>query len=651
MIRGFTKRATHARFLIATLVMCLGLALLATLPGQGTAAAAVAPDKAPAPRSDHAPQPATATSAEDLHGREAEHAAKPDKDPDNRPPLSTAKAAPRKAKGKGVKAACNVSDFTSKTGDALVQQIKGSDTDCINTLFSVGGGDAKALFHEAQMVTVANAMRDVAANYPGNNTASITQVVLYLRAGYYGQYGHPDDVGPYGPALKSAIQGGLDNFFRSSHAFDVSEANGQTLAETVTLIDSAGENARHLDVVKRLLKDYNTSYDAFWWMVSAVNNTYTVLFRGHYLPEFVSAVTADPSVLTVLRDFAVAHDNLLGTDKSYLTANSGRELGRFLQHAPLLATAGPLVKELLGRSQITGRTAPLWVGLAEMTDEYDKANCSSYGTCDLQKRVQEAVLTGKHTCAPSLRIVAQGMTEAEYTASCESLLKQDEFFHGVAKDGGPVKDDHNTLLEVVVFDSSTDYQTYAGIIFGISTDNGGMYLEGDPSKEGNLPHFIAYERPDGDKFQIWNLNHEYTHYLDGRFNMHGDFAAGQTTPTVMWVEGFAEYVSYSYRGVTYDAAIGQAGKKTYKLSTLFDTTYDNADTTRVYNWGYLAVRYLLQSHPQDVATLLGHYRTGDWAAARTFLTNTIGTRYDADFADWLGRCGAGECGTVPGAAL
>ncbi|WP_019890335.1 collagenase [Streptomyces purpureus] len=635
----------------------LGLTMLAP---NGAAAPAGAGAPKPAPRSAPAPQPlapqpasATVLDADLAPGHAADPArsATKSRHPAQRPPLPAAQnAAERKQARSTAKAAadCDVSDFASKTGAALVEQIKQSETTCVNTLFSVAGDDSKALFREEQMVTVANAFKDVAANYPGNNSTSATQVVLYLRAGYYIQYNQPDNVGEYGPTLKSAIQGALDGFFGSSHAFDVTEANGETLAETVTLIDSSEENARYLGVVKRLQKDYDASYDPFYGMVAAVNNTYTVLFRGHQLPEFAQAVKADPAVLTGLRDFAVAHDDLLGTGKSYLTSNAGRELARFLRHAELKDTVKPLVKELLGRSEITGRTAPLWVGLAEMTDEFDKDNCADYDTCDLQKRVRDAVLTVEHSCGPSAKILAQELTASELSATCDSVLKQDPVFHAIAKDNGPVKDDNNTSIEIVAFNSSTDYKTYAGVVFGIDTNNGGMYLEGDPAAEGNQPRFIAYEQPAEDgAFQIWNLNHEYTHYLDGRFNMYGDFAAGQTTPTVMWIEGFAEYVSYSYRGITYDRAIEEAGKNTYKLSQLFQTTYDNADTTRIYQWGYLGVRYLLQSHPQDVATLLGHYRAGEYDAAHALLRDTIGTKYDADFADWLTKCADGDCGQLP----
>ncbi|MEV7415015.1 M9 family metallopeptidase [Streptomyces sp. NPDC089919] len=665
-----------ARLLISALTLCLGLALLAP-GGPAAAAPAGSPRPVPAPRPAPAPRPGAGPLA--ATATEAAAALAPATSPargggsrtrsaDLRPPLDSAKAALHFATDRGAgrgksssnasaavpsaaaAAACRLSDFTSKTGSALVQQIKAVDTDCINTLFSVTGNDSKSLFREAQMVTVANALRDTAAGYPGNNSTSAAQVVLYLRAGYYVQYGQPGTVGTYGTALQSAIRGGLDAFYAAGHAFDVTDANGQTLAEAVTLIDSAGENARYLWVVKRLLAGYNSAYDASWWMVAAVNNTYTVLFRGHQVPAFVTAVQADPSVLTTMRDFAVNHDDLLGTDKGYLAANAGRELGRFLKETPLQATVRPMAKQLLGRSTITGRTAALWTGVAEMADSYDKANCSYYGTCDLANRVRLAVLTLSYTCAPTLHIVAQEMTTAQLAASCTSMLNQNAYFHGVVKDNGPVANDRNTNLEVAVFDSSTDYKMYAGIIYGIDTDNGGMYEEGnDPSSADNQPRFIAHEaewlRPD---FQIWNLNHEYTHYLDGRFDMYGNFDAGMTTPTVMWVEGFAEYISYSYRNVVYTEAQTEAGRNTYRLSQLFDTTYDNSDSTRVYRWGYLAVRYLLQSHPQDVTTLLGYYRTGNWAAARTLLTSTIGTRYDADFASWLTRCAAGDCGVPAG---
>ncbi|MFE3661701.1 M9 family metallopeptidase [Streptomyces sp. NPDC059164] len=637
----------------------MGVALLAQpaqaqpdSPSAATASNASQPVR-PAGPADPAPQAQQSSAPDTGHRAEGRRSVS------QLPPLSADKSALREAYGDQdapkrqdtvrkpsaqAAAACDPADFTGRTGAELVRRIKASTTDCVNTLFGLTGNDARLAFREAQMATVAYALRDNSAYYPGDGSTGTPQLVLYLRAGYYVQWYNPDAVGPYGSALRTAIRSGLDSFFASPRSRDVTDENGETLSEAVILIDSAQENARYLHVVKRMLAAYDSSWNDFSRMLAAVNGVYTVTFRGHQVPEFVSAVEADPAVLDSLHRFAADHLSLLGGDHAYLTSNAGRELGRFLQHPSLRAEARPLVTDLLGRSSITGRTAPLWVGTAEMADYYDRSNCSAYGVCDLQERLKREVLPVRHTCSPSIRILAQQMTSAELSASCTSLIEQDAFFHRIAKDDGPVADDRNTSIEVIAYDSSADYQTYAGAMYGIDTNNGGMYLEGDPSAEGNQPRFIAYEaewlRPD---FHIWNLNHEYTHYLDGRFTMYGDFTENMSTPTVWWVEGFAEYISYHYRGEPYTAAMTEAGKGTYALSTLFGTDYSHG-TTRVYRWGYLAVRYMLEKHPADMDTVLGHYRTGRWAAARTHLTSTIGTRYDSDFRTWLAGCAAGDCG-------
>ncbi|MFJ9446020.1 M9 family metallopeptidase [Kitasatospora sp. NPDC101235] len=541
-------------------------------------------------------------------------------------------------------AACDVSAFTGKSGAALVQQVKASGLDCVNSLFQLTGNDAKGAFNEAQMVTVANALRDTSATYPGDNSTSAGQLVLFLRAGYYVQWYNADAVGPYGDSLKTAIRGALDAFYAAPRTRDISDANGATLAEAVTLIDSAQENARYTGVVKRLLNDYTGNWPAA--MTTAVANTETVIERGFDLPEFVTALQADPTFATTVSSFVTRNSSLInGGD---LVTKIGIQLGNLVASDALRPQGRPILKDLINRYPLVGNTGPLTMNLLWFTEKKDEGNCSLYGTCDVPAKLVPLVLTVDHTCNANLRIRAQDMTAQQLADTCTSLINQDAFFHKIVKDNGPVANDNNTNLEVVVFDDYYNYSLYAWEMYKIEVDNGGMYEEGNPATVGNQARFIAHEaswlRPE---FQIWNLNHEYTHYLDGRYDMYGDFEAGMTTPTIWWVEGLAEYVSYSYRGAHYDDAIAQAGKGTYALSTLFDTTYENSNSTRTYNWGYLAVRYMLQSHPDDVNAVLAKYRAGDWNGARTILKTTIGTKYDADFATWLKACAADNCGSLP----
>ncbi|MDH6115884.1 microbial collagenase [Kitasatospora sp. GAS204A] len=638
------------RLLIAALALTAGLGLAAPPSEAHAAPAGLAPAKAaartPAARPGLAPQPAAGAvrSADDAQRVSAK----------DRPPLPSDNAALHRDVGKpahpmsrAATAACDTSAISANTGDALVQAVEAAGSDCVNTFFTVAGSAAHQAFQESQLTTVANALAAASPSYPGDDSTHVLELVLYLRAGYYVQWNDAADVGTYGSGLQSAIQAALDAFYASPHSQDVTDANGAVLSEAVTLIDSAGQNARYLPVEQRLLTGYNSTYNSSAGMLAAVNNVYTVLFRGHQNADFVAATEADPSILTTLDTFATGNLALLGGAQSYLDSNAGTELARFLQDATLAPTVRPLLKGLLADSAMTGPTAPLWVGVAAQADQYDQSNCADYNTCDLAAKLQAAVLTINYTCDANLRIVAQDLTADELNATCNSLIGETAFFHNLIKDPGPVADDGNTTLEVDVFHSTADYQTYAGEIFGVSTDNGGEYIEGEPNQAGNQPRFVAYEadwlRP---TFQIWNLNHEFTHYLDGRFDTYGDFtAATSTADTIWWIEGLAEYDSYTYRGLVDTDAVADAAKGSYPLSTVFANTYSSGED-RVYPWGYLSVRYMLERHRSDVDALLGFYRSGDYQGALNLLTS-IGTGYDADWSSWLAACAAGACNTVP----
>ncbi|WP_030065957.1 collagenase, partial [Streptomyces natalensis] len=651
-------RFTLPRYVVGGLTACATIAGFLAMPALATTPQPTASAKAatgvPAPTSHTTPQPPPHTMPPPTGssvgaGQRSVVQARPLSPAQLRPlsaknPPTSSTAAPHPASPKP--AACSPGDFGSRTGPELVTAVKAATTECINTLFSVTGKDAHDVFREDQMVTVANAFKDAAPTYPGDNSANTLQLVLFLRAGYYVQSNNPNDVGDYGQNLATPVQGALDAFFANAHSKDVTAKNGDVLSEVVTLTDSANDQGHYLDVYKAILTGYNGSYDGIPSMLAAVNNVYTPLWRGNWNPDYVKAVTADPSILDTLDSFARDHLDLLGTDKSYLDSNAGMNVARYVEHQGLRDKARPLMKGLLDASKITGKTAPLWVTVASQADSYDKDNCSYYGVCDLAKQLTQAALPVNHTCDKTHTVKAQALTDADLAATCASVEKQDPYFHKLVKDDGPIPGQHESTIQYVVFGSRADYQTYAGAIYGVDTNNGGITMIGDPTKPDNQPLSIMYQRDDDNGFpaRIWNLNHEYTHYLDARDDMKGDFTQQTSVPDVWWIEGLAEYVSYGYRGKKDDEAVSEAGKHTYKLSTLFEGTYDNSDVTRTYPWGYLAVRYMFEKHPDDVAKMLGHFRTGDYKGGYAVYHTDIGTRYDADFDTWLTACASGACG-------
>ncbi|MFG2549611.1 collagenase [Streptomyces sp. NPDC048581] len=632
------------RRMLGALAVCATLSGLLSTPA--LAAPPAGPDGTPSvttPRGATPPPPPTA-SLTDLTARTAVQ--KQALTPDRLPPLTPTPAQDPPPKGAAAKAkACSPGDFGGRNGAELVAFVKASTTECVNTLFAVTGSDAHAVFREPQMITVAQAFTSTAQTYDGDNSSQVLQLVLFLRAGYYVQSNYPDDVGPYGTSLARATTSGLDTFFARPHSRDVTAENGDVLGEVVVLTDSADQQARYLGVYQRTLQDYDSSYDGIRSMLAAVNAVHTPLWRGNWNPEYVKAVTADPSVTRTLHAFALAHLDLLGTDHAYLTSNAAMNLARYVEHAELRPTVRPQAKDLLDSSRITGPTAGLWVAVATQADAYDRADCAYYGVCDLTGQLTRAALPITHDCDTTRTIRAQSLTSADLAAACASVLGQDAYVHDVVKDDGPIPGQYLSTLDLAVFASAQDYRTYAGAIFGINTDNGGMTVIGDPTDPANKPFAVMYQKSQdtGHAARIWNLNHEYTHYLDARYNLKGDFGQQTSVPDVWWIEGVAEYVSYGYRRITYDQAVTEAGRHTYRLSTLFQNTYANSDVTRTYPWGYLAVRYMVERHPADIQRMLARFRVGDYEGGYAVYTSDIGTRYDADFDEWLTACAAGAC--------
>lgn len=255
------------------------------------------------------------------------------------------------------------------------------------------------------------------------------------------------------------------------------------------------------------------------------------------------------------------------------------------------------------------------------------------------------VLSQVHHCNDTIILRSQALTKEQTSDACNTLIAMENNFHEVfGTRGKPVADDNNTAMRANVYKSRDEFVKYATAHFDMPTNNGGMYLEGYPDKPGNQAEFVAYQR--GEK--IWNLRHEYVHYLDGRFNKYGDYCSGlhddhagpEYCPSphlpyphiVWWAEGVAEYIAH---GKNNEAAIKLASEKTFKLSELFNTSSnENTGGDRVYRWGYLAVRFMMENHRDDVEDMLKLVRAGDWKGYQT-LVKGWGTQFDQAFSTWL----------------
>src|SRR5699024_5749077 len=147
------------------------------------------------------------------------------------------------------------------------------------------------------------------------------------------QFYNSGQIGSYGPALDAAIDQALNAFKNNSHFTAVNDAHGEILSEVITLIDSAERNAAQIDTISGVLDRYGPSRHGLWYMEAAVNNVFTVLFRGQQLADFRTAVQqqGNTGILDTLVDFINTNKNAdLGSDREYMLQNAAGELARFL---------------------------------------------------------------------------------------------------------------------------------------------------------------------------------------------------------------------------------------------------------------------------------------------------------------------------------
>ncbi len=244
-----------------------------------------------------------------------------------------------------------------------------------------------------------------------------------------------------------------------------------------------------------------------------------------------------------------------------------------------------------------------------------EAGDALFGSCVVPPK-EEDILTVSYDCTDKITIRAQGsISQATLDQSCADMALQESEFHAFFNTAGtPVEGDLNEHIEVIAFASPEDYEKYAPEFFGISTDNGGMYLEGTPTAQGNQARFIAMQCPDswlGGSCQyidqIYNLRHEFTHYLDGRYIKAGNY--GTFDYNVSWSEGMAEYMAMGKDHTrTLNTIKGETIPPLYNL-LFMSYEYDN-----LYQWGYFAMRYLGEEHKSDVDLIAAALQAGDNAA-------------------------------------
>ncbi|GAB3020850.1 collagenase [Bowmanella dokdonensis] len=539
-------------------------------------------------------------------------------------------------------------------GDALVEALRaGNLTSCLYGLYDTQWVGT-ALFSDANMLAVVQAINSILPGFDGSDASGageLEKLVTYLRALHWAETSLATGRS-YPAAYRSALAQAFTSYFGGAHfvRFDgLASRNFMLRYEILILVNSSQtESLPYLPRFAEAIIGYATSVSRNDdWGLGYEERGMTQLLT-HYFnavngggEDLKNLLLSQPQIIDNLQDFILNQGTwLVGHTREYQWSDAITELARMLKFSgPIAQRVRPALQTLFSTYSFEGAGANGWINAQSMVLFYDAQNCDLYGdVCDFD--LQAHILSGQHACSSTIKIrFQQPITDNDLDSACAELADEEQLFHHLfgTSSGTPVTNDYNTDLEVVIFSSSTDYQNYAGNFFDIDTDNGGMYLEGDPNTPGNQARFIAFQatwlQPE---FVVWNLRHEYIHYLDGRFNKWGSYE-DQADNSVWWAEGLAEYLSM---GDTNANALAVAADKSFALSEVFQTTYAHKDISRTYHWGYLAVRFMFENQRGEIDNaLLPSFRAAKYLVPDTECQFEWGWQWKQDAIDnnwyWL----------------
>lgn len=534
------------------------------------------------------------------------------------------------------KGKCTVEDFTVDRVN-IESRVANSDYECMRTWFSPSLEQADVVFSTMSVSRITGGLKKAIEDYKG--TKEQAQQIYYLGEFIKAAYKNRHDtfakkLQPFSSELSADIANTIQQFLRSPYALTEGREQQEALASMLIVVDSIRQLAIAAPDVFAILDSFSADKSDSYYYRKAINNIFVAMAGHSQTKAFYDVIESDSSYIHRLSGFITNNEWAIGTDSEQLLGNAARELARLVktEDAETKKVVVDTLDSLLKRYPLGGKSDRIWVGIAEMVDAYAPDYLEQLGLSNSKSVLKQRIMTFSYDCRGPARILAQEMTEAQAITSCETLnLKEDDFHQTVNTGYQPVADDHSDSVDVIVFKTKSDYSTYSSFLFDNTTNNGGQFLERDPSKQGNVPRFVAYQNGWDDDFSILNLEHEYVHYLDGRFNQYGDFHDTMREGNIVWwLEGFAEYMYYKEG---YNAALVLGKEKTHTLADVFSTNYSDG-LNRVYRWGYLAVRFMIEKHPEDVTELLGYSRTGqykEWVK----LLERLGPAYNTEFHSWL----------------
>ncbi|MEU5129754.1 collagenase [Streptomyces mobaraensis] len=491
---------------------------------------------------------------------------------------------------------------------------------CLRTLIWTWDARLAPVMSKAHVQAVSRRISALAPRHDGRNGGHLLEMLTYLHAVVYHDFSRTE-IDVTDPPTAEAMRRAISDFGGAAHSFDVTRSNAESLREALYAGSGPGLRQSQLGLIRKVLATmdpyHTTTYKDPSWAGAALAGlsvNYLGLYPGNKDTAFRTVVTGNAAYREAFRKFA-GYTHLKGTPNEWVVRDAVGEYGRFGEVDALRnETVSGLGALLPVAERNFGALGSPWAKAAGWLVYYQ--SCAAYGVCkpDIERRLFPVTYTYDGGGMKVRTALDRATVDRLYYASKQVKAQ----FHRVLGTEKPLAGDINSTLNIVLYASRAQYEDFQPLLTGLSTANGGMYIEQGAT-------FYTYQRrvPQDSSLTLEELfRHEYTHYLNGRWAVPGLFGEGpwyQGDRTTAMDEGTAEFFAGAtrgdgvkvrkslVRGVIKDTANG--GPR-MSVDRLLHATYDG-DGFRFYDYAGTFFEFLWTERPSLLREMYGLLRADD----------------------------------------
>jgi microbial collagenase len=402
----------------------------------------------------------------------------------------------------------------------------------------------RGVLSDSHVIAVLNAIATASPAYQGDDQQHFLELMDFAHAAYYLKSYNPGDPQLFTlAAVQPAALQAFNAFTANPHFDDFTQTAASVLYDWVNAVDAADLGDEYYSALVSILHVFNTDQQrwADWYQGSAVFTTLVAVHRQLEVnPAFPAAV--DQSLVNELS--ALATNVGLPQVTAYLPANAIWALGGICQHVPGWKAAA--VQAITNARAAWPQLSAPWLWTVSALDDCNgcfDANNVKLCKSDVIPLLEAADLPNTFTLDDGAITVRTPLTLPQVQPLYHAVKAVEAQFNRLTQTIAPLAGDPNGTLKVVLFGSRAAYEKDAPFMFGLSTANGGIYIEQDGT-------FYTYDRtPQESIYTLEELfRHEFTHYLAGRFlvaGMWGQAPIYQGGRMIWFDEGLAEFCTWS----------------------------------------------------------------------------------------------------------